>query len=29
MLWCDLASGGCSRCCGVTGHQEAVAGAVV
>ena len=29
MLWSDSASGGCSRCCGVTGHQEAVAGAVV
>ena len=29
MLWCDWKSGGCSRCCGVTGRQEAVAGAVV
>ena len=29
MLWCDWASGGCSRCCGVTERQEAVAGAVV
>ena len=29
MLWCDWAPGGCSRCCGVTGRQESVAGAVV
>ena len=29
MLWCDWVLGGCRQCCGVTGRQEAVAGAVV